>query len=74
MKTDALVTTSAAAKFLSVSKAFLERDRWQGATIPYVKVGSRAVRYRLTDLEAFVSSRLSCAPSDAVSTTGAPTA
>ena len=46
-----LLSTPQAAKFLNVSIAFLERDRWAGARIPFVKVGSRAVRYRLDDLD-----------------------
>jgi len=49
-----LLSTPQAAKFLNVSIAFLERDRWAGARIPFVKVGSRAVRYRLDDLEAYI--------------------
>ncbi len=55
---DRLLTTKEAAKFLSVSAAFLERDRWAGAEIPFVRVGSRAVRYQLSELEAFVRSRV----------------
>lgn len=51
-----LLSTPQAAKFLNVSIAFLERDRWAGARIPFVKVGSRAVRYRLDDLENYVDS------------------
>lgn len=51
-----LLSTPQAAKFLNVSIAFLERDRWAGARVPFVKVGSRAVRYRLDDLEAYISS------------------
>ena len=43
------------AKYLGVSHKFLERDRWKGATIPYVKVG-RAVRYRAADVLAFIDS------------------
>jgi predicted DNA-binding transcriptional regulator AlpA len=50
-----LLSTPQAAKFLNVSLAFLERDRWAGARIPFVKIGSRAVRYRLDDLEAYIS-------------------
>ena len=50
-----LLHTKDAAKFLNVSVAFLERDRWAGARIPFVKVGSRAVRYRLDDLEAYIT-------------------
>lgn len=65
-----LLTTHEAAKYLSVSIAFLERDRWAGATIPFIQVGSRAVRYRLADLEKFVLSRRWRAP-DAPSAAGA---
>lgn len=50
-----LMTTIAAARYLAVSKAFLERDRWAGPHIPFVRVGSRAVRYRLADLDAYVT-------------------
>lgn len=49
-----LLSTPQAAKFLNVSIAFLERDRWAGARIPFVKVGSRAVRYRLDDLQSHI--------------------
>ncbi|MBX9676135.1 MAG: helix-turn-helix domain-containing protein [Methylotenera sp.] len=52
-----LLHTKDAAKFLNVSVAFLERDRWAGARVPFVKVGSRAVRYRLDDLEAYINSQ-----------------
>ncbi len=55
---DRLMTTKEAARFLSVSEAFLERDRWAGAEIPFVRVGSRAVRYQLSELEAFIRSRV----------------
>lgn len=72
MQSENLLTTAAAAKFLSVSQAFLERDRWAGATIPFIRVGSRAVRYRLADLKSFVASRASGAPTDALSAAGAP--
>lgn len=51
-----LLSTPQAAKFLNVSIAFLERDRWAGARIPFIKVGSRAVRYRLDDLETYINS------------------
>jgi excisionase family DNA binding protein len=52
-----LLTTKEAAQFLGVSKAFLERDRWAGARIPFIRVGNRAVRYRLSALESYVCSR-----------------
>jgi excisionase family DNA binding protein len=49
-----LLTTTEAAQFLGVSKAFLERDRWAGARIPFVRVGDRAVRYQLSELEVSI--------------------
>lgn len=54
--TDRLLTTKEAAVFLGVSAAFLERDRWANAEVPYVRVGARAVRYQLSELEAYVNS------------------
>lgn len=53
-----LLSTPQAAKFLNVSIAFLERDRWAGAKIPFVKVGSRAVRYRLQDLQNYIDQQV----------------
>ena len=53
-----LLNTRDAAKYLGMSEAFLERDRWAGAKIPFIRIGSRAVRYRLPDLDAFVESRI----------------
>lgn len=54
--TTSLLTTLEASQYLSVSKAFLERDRWAGARIPFIKIGSRAVRYRQSDLDEYVLS------------------
>ncbi|MCG7984947.1 MAG: helix-turn-helix domain-containing protein [Candidatus Thiodiazotropha lotti] len=53
-----LLNTSEAAQYLGVSKAFLERDRWAGARIPFVKIGARAVRYRADDLNTYITSQL----------------
>lgn len=61
-----LLTTKEAARYLNVSCAFLERDRWAGATIPFIKVGSRAIRYELTELDNFIASRKRRSTSDAV--------
>ena len=49
-----LLHTKDAAKFLNVSVAFLERDRWSGARVPFVRIGARAVRYRLEDLQRYI--------------------
>ena len=51
-----LLTTKQAAQILGVSIAFLERDRWAGARVPFVKIDSRAVRYRYSDLLAYIES------------------
>ena len=59
-----LLTTKEAASILGVSKAFLERDRWAGARIPFIKLGSRAVRYRVTDLESYIHSQVRRSTSD----------
>mgnify|MGYP000353065579 CR=1 FL=1 len=53
-----LLTNKRAAEYLSVSEAFLNRDRWAGATIPFIRVGSRAIRYRKRDLDSFINSRV----------------
>lgn len=53
-----LLNTAEAAELLGVSKAFLERDRWAGARIPFIKVGSRAVRYRREDLESYIEAQV----------------
>lgn len=45
MNSKKLLTTKEAATLLGVSRAFLERDRWRGATIPFVRIGTRTVRY-----------------------------
>jgi len=49
-----LLNTKQAAEILGVSVAFLERDRWAGARVPFIKIGSRAVRY--SDLLAYIES------------------
>lgn len=59
-----LLNTTQAAEYLGLSKAFLERDRWAGAKVPFIKIGSRAVRYRLHDLNHYIQSRLRKSTSD----------
>jgi predicted DNA-binding transcriptional regulator AlpA len=53
-----LLNSKQASIYLCVSKAFLERDRWAGARIPFIKIGSRAVRYRLSDLNAYIEQQI----------------
>lgn len=59
-----LLNTTQAAHYLGLSKAFLERDRWAGAKVPFIKIGSRAVRYRLQDLESYIESCIRRSTSD----------
>ncbi len=55
---DKLLTTKEAARYLGMSDAFLERDRWTGdPKIPFVRVGSRSVRYEREALDAYVRGR-----------------
>jgi excisionase family DNA binding protein len=49
-----LLTTAEAAEYLAVSEAFLERDRWAGGKIPYVRIGPKSIRYKLSALMAYV--------------------
>ena len=63
-KLDRLLTTKEAAAYLGVSAAFLERDRWAGARIAFVRIGSRAVRYRLGELENYVAGQLRTSTND----------
>lgn len=52
-----LLTTQEAANQLGVSKAYLERDRWAGAKIPFIRLGHRSIRYREEDIQSFIASR-----------------
>ncbi len=40
--TSGLIKQSEAASYLGLSEATLERDRWRGGDIPYIKVGPRS--------------------------------
>ena len=66
MNAKKILTTKEAANYLGVSAAFLERDRWAGARIPFIKVGSRAVRYRLSDLDTYLDSKVRNSTSEEV--------
>jgi len=50
----ALMKQEEVAEYLQVSTKWLERDRWAGPTLPFVKFG-RHVRYRASDLAAFIA-------------------
>lgn len=50
------INTKQAAHMLGCSTYKLEKDRVTGNGIPFIKVG-RIVRYRLSDIEAYLVSR-----------------
>ena len=52
-----LIGQKEAADYLNMSEATLERDRWRGGDIPYIRIGPRAIRYSLDPLEEYVKSR-----------------
>ena len=52
-----LVGQKEADEYLSLSEATMERDRWRGGNIPYIRVGPRSIRYSLDQLEEYVQSR-----------------
>ena len=53
-----LLNTQQAAEYLNVSEAFLNRDRVEGARIPFIRIGTRTIRYRMQDLEAYIEAQL----------------
>ena len=59
-----LLTTQEAAESLGVSRAFLERDRWAGAKIPFIRIGTRTVRYRYKDLFNYIDQQIRSSTSD----------
>lgn len=58
MTLQTILNTKQAAEYLGMSKAFLERDRCYGAQIPFIKLGSRSIRYRLVDLDTYIEQQV----------------
>ena len=52
--TPGLIKQSEAAEYLGLSEATLERDRWRGGEIPYIRVGPRSIRYDLSQLDEYL--------------------
>ncbi len=55
--TKRLVGQKEAAEYLGLSEATLERDRWRGGDIPYIRVGQRAIRYDLGQLDKYIGKK-----------------
>ena len=49
-----LVGQKEAAEYLGLSEATLERDRWRGGNIPFIRIGARAIRYDLEQLNEYI--------------------
>ena len=49
-----LIGQKEAADYLNLSEATLERDRWRGGAIPYVRIGPRSIRYDLALLDEYI--------------------
>ncbi len=52
--TSRLIKQSEAASYLGLSEATLERDRWRGGDIPFIRVGPRSIRYDLDQLNTYI--------------------
>ena len=52
--TSGLIKQSEAASYLGLSEATLERDRWRGGDIPFIRVGPRSIRYDLDQLNTYI--------------------
>jgi excisionase family DNA binding protein len=54
-----LLTTAEAADYLGITTGTLEQWRSAGRhNVPFIRLGSRTVRYRVSDLEKWLESRL----------------
>lgn len=56
---DPLLTSAQVAEALGVNEGTLQNWRVSGRyPLPYVKIGDRCVRYRTSDVQAFIDSRV----------------
>jgi predicted DNA-binding transcriptional regulator AlpA len=51
---DTLLSTKQVSERYGFSKAWLERQRWLGTGPKFIKIGSRMVRYRASDIEEYL--------------------
>jgi predicted DNA-binding transcriptional regulator AlpA len=59
-----LLTPRKAADFLSLSPRWLELKRYHGDGPPFVRISSRCVRYRESDLREWINCRIRTSTSD----------
>ncbi len=55
MNNDMLVDTKSAARIIAMSIGWLNAARLKGTGPRFVRVGAKAVRYRVSDLEAWLA-------------------
>jgi predicted DNA-binding transcriptional regulator AlpA len=60
---DPLLTVAQVSEITGRSISTLEKDRWAGGGPPYVKMG-RPVRYRPSDVQAYLAERVRCSTSE----------
>mgnify|MGYP006429049645 CR=1 FL=1 len=52
-----LIGQKEAADYLKLSEATLERDRWRGGDIPFIRVGPRSIRYDFDQLNTYIEKK-----------------
>jgi predicted DNA-binding transcriptional regulator AlpA len=62
---DHILSPRQASQFTGLSVATLQRQRSSGGGIPFIKLGSRRVAYRHSDVMRWLESRLVCSTTDA---------
>ena len=60
-----ILRTPETARYVGLSESWLEKQRMEGGGPPYIKLSSRAVGYRLDDLDRWLESRRVASTSDA---------
>lgn len=64
MTTETLLTEQQAADLLNFSPRFLQSRRIRGDGPKYVRISGRAIRYRLTDIRAWIEGRIECSTAE----------
>ena len=59
-----LLTQREAATLLKLSERTVERMRVSGLGPKFIRVSGRSIRYRLTDIESYISSRVVASTSE----------
>ena len=52
-----IIDEKEASKLYGMSKAWFRRKRWEGGGPLFIKVGSRSIRYQMSDLDEYFTSK-----------------